>query len=381
MRQRVLDLLVCGLFALCAIATVAAHQEPRQQGTVLDLLLSGYLEGDREIVSRTLHRSQEFHQARIADPRRLDRWLGEWRPARVAVLLEVADVSTRVAPQYTKPLLSAGRRYISKAENEGQLGSGDDEFVRLWHRTAIGILQRSGSAELAEEYLAALEAERSKRAISGPRSDPRFALARAIAQEQRCWFSRPILDRPDSDLERLMRAASMSVRDPGAPSKSRIATLAELHQSCLRDALRLFRMATEPEETRAEAEIRGGWTLLQLDNSKEALEWLDRANPRSDSEAAYWAVLFRARVLESLQRFDDAAAAYRDALAICPTAQSASIGLSLALFRTDRISEADEVARALRASPATAHDPWWSYATADHRFVAQWLTELRALAR
>ena len=379
--RRLLDLLVFGLSALCAIATVAAHQEPRDQGTLLDRLLSGYLDGDSEIVPRTLHRSQEFHQARIADPRRLDRWLGDWRRAKAAVLLEVADVSTRVAPQYTRPLLSAGRRYISKAENGKRLGSGDNAFVRLWHRAAIGILQRSGSAELAEEYLDALEAERSQQAPAGPRDDPRFVLARAIAQEQRCWFSRPILDRPDTDLDRLMRAASMSVRDPGAPSKDRIATLAELHQACLRDALTLFKTAAAADDTRAEAEIRGGWTLLQLDNSNEALQWLDRARPQGDSEAAYWAVLFRARVLESLQRFDDAAAAYRDALAICPTAQSASIGLSLALFRTDRVSEADEVARALRASPATAHDPWWSYATADHRFVAQWLTELRALAR
>ena len=80
-------------------------------------------------------------------------------------------------------------------------------------------------------------------------------------------------------------------------------------------------------------------------------------------------------------RHRSAAAAYREALEICPSAQSAVVGLSLSLFRGNQIGEADEVARTHRANIAAGADPWWTYPIGDARFIERWMTEIRGQIR
>ena len=140
-----------------------------------------------------------------------------------------------------------------------------------------------------------------------------------------------------------------------------------------------FEAASEVDETRDEALVRGGWTLFQVGRFPEALDWLDEAAPKDDRDLAYWRALFRGRVLESLGRPEDALAAYKAALTLNPGAQSAGVGHAILLMRLDRAQEADASARALRVS--TDADPWLIYSVGDHRFVDRWIEQLRTAWR
>jgi tetratricopeptide (TPR) repeat protein len=350
-----------------------------QLGASLDRLLAAYVGGDFEAVSKAFPRSHEFQNARVIDANRFNRWLGAWQRPKAALVLELADTSTRVAPQYTRPLLESGRRYIAAAEDGRHLGPTDRAFVQTWHRAALGMLQRGGQFDIAEAYLDAL-GRRAPASASASPADPRLQLARAMTTEQRCWLARPMLERPDTDLLSLMLAARMAVNDPHGPPKSVRDSRTEAHQKCLEDAVAQFALAGVAPETQAEARVRAGWVQFQLGRLDDALASLERVESNGDPVVAYWAALFRGRVLDGLRRYDAAAVAYRQALDICPTAQSAAVGLSLALFRADRIAEADALARSHRASGG-GHDPWWVYPAGDERFVAQWVTELRGLIR
>jgi tetratricopeptide (TPR) repeat protein len=374
-------ILVCGLLGAGAAAHVAAGApEAPQLGASLDRLLAAYVDGDFEAVSKAFPKSQEFHDARVVDGRRFDRWLGNWQRPKAAFVLELADTSTRVAPQFTRTLLESGRKYITTAEDGRHLGPADQPFVQTWHRAAIGLLQRGAHFEIAEAYVDAL-GRRARSTTSSPAGDPRLLLGRAIAIEQRCWLTRPMLDRPETDLLGLMSAARMSVNDPHGPPRSLRDAHAVAHQKCLADAAAQFAMAIDASDTRAEARVRAGWVQFQLGRFDQALALLEDVDGDGDPVVAYWAALFRGRVLDGQRRYEAAATAYRQALDICPAAQSAVLGLSLALFRSDRIPEADDLARAYRAGGGRAYDPWWIYQAGDERFVAQWVTELRGLIR
>ena len=351
------------------------------QRAVLDALLAAYVAGDDDAIARILPRSGEYHALRVADPRRLERWLGpKWERPKAGLVIELAAASTRVAPQYTRFFLDAGRAYILRAERAGALGASDAGFVRLWHRAALGLLQGGVHAGLAEEYLDALHPAPVSDPMAVTEGDPRLLLARAIAIEQRCWLRRPILDEADIGVATLMKAARLTVRDPGSPARAR-ATRDEEHRICLQEAAQGFTAAARLAETRAEAQVRLGWMQFQLGQVREAFESLDRADAGEDTAVAYWAALFRGRVLDGLGRHADAAEHYRLALAVAPAAQSATVGLTLALFRSDRTAEADELAREYRSRESITGDPWWDYATADRRFVEGWLRQVRSTVR
>ena len=379
MHRRFGGILLCGLVGAGALIHASAGpREPAQMGASLDRLLAAYVGGDFDAVAKAFPKSQEFLRARVIDSR-FDRWLGSWQRPKAALVLEIADTSTRVAPQFTRTLLESGRKYIAVAEDKRLLGPSDQPFVQTWHRVALGLLQRGAHFDGAEAYVDALGRRGSP--APPPASDPRLLLSRAIAVEQRCWLIRPMLERPDTDLVSLMTAARMSVNDPYGPPRSVRDSQAEAHQKCLADAAAQFAIASGAPETHAEARVRGAWVQFQLGRLDEALASLEGVDANGDRVVAYWAALFRGRVLDSLRRYDAAAVAYREALAICPAAQSAAVGLSLALFRGDRIAEADETARAHRATADPPYDPWWIYPAGDERFVAQWVTELRGLIR
>ena len=85
--------------------------------------------------------------------------------------------------------------------------------------------------------------------------------------------------------------------------------------------------------------------------------------------------------LDALARSEDAVDAYRAALALYPRAQSAGLGLAIALMRLDRTTEADETARSLRDGGAMTPDPWLHYPRGDDRFAGRWIDSLRATVR
>jgi tetratricopeptide (TPR) repeat protein len=368
--------MACGL-AAAPWQTPVSARAPAQRA-VLDALLAAYVAGDDDAIARTLPRSGEFQALRVADTRRLERWLGpKWERPKAGLVIELAEVSTRVAPAYTRFFLDAGRGYILRAEAARALAPSDAAFVRLWHRAALGMLQGGAHAGLAEAYLQALYPNTAADA----EIDPRLLLARAIATEQRCWLRRPILDDADVGVANLMKAARLTVRDPAGPSGPQRANREDAYRTCLQRATDGFAAAARAPETRAEAQVRLGWMQFQLGQVREAFESLDRADAGEDTTVAYWAALFRGRVLDGLRRHADAAEQYRLALAVAPAAQSATVGLTLALFRSDRTAEADELAREYRSRESISGDPWWDYATADRRFVAGWLRQVRSTVR
>src|SRR6187549_21144 len=155
----------------------------------LDRLLAAYAAGDHLIVARTFTRSTDFHQIHALDPRRTAEWLGEWQRPKAAFLLELTNISSVVAPAYTLSLLAAGQEYLQR--RAAVTSTVDDEaFERLWHRIAIALLERRYFVDAIDRYVDALRLRHA--AASGP-WDPRLDFGRAVAQEQRCWGSRPSL--------------------------------------------------------------------------------------------------------------------------------------------------------------------------------------------
>jgi hypothetical protein len=108
---------------------------------------------------------------------------------------------------------------------------------------------------------------------------------------------------------------------------------------------------------------------------------LDTVKPQGDPVLEYWHALFRGRALDAAGSPDLAEPAYRAALALYPRAQSAGIGLSIALMRLDRRAEADEVGRSIREAGPLTPDPWLQYPLGDERFAGRWVESLRTSIR
>jgi hypothetical protein len=346
----------------------------------LDSVFAAYRDGDREVVRRTFTRSRDFQTARIANEGHLDRWLTPWHRGKAVMLLELAEASTRVAPQYTPFLLGAGRQYVRPSREGNEPPGVGETFVRHWHRAAIGLLHRSGDPHKTEQYVEMLTSVTAGE-TSRPAIDPRLTLAVAIAQEHRCWFARPALGLADAPIVEFTQAAGIQIADPLGPPPQQKARMALDYRDCLRLAINRFTEAAEIPETRAEARLRAGWMLFQAGHFQEAFDRLDVGDVGDDRALLYWSALFRGRALTALERHPEAVDAYRSALELFPGAQSASVALALGLFRLNEGVEADELARGLRARTAPADDPWPMYVEGDARFVDTWIQQLRGAIR
>jgi len=373
-------LLVCAI--ACCLATGATRsrlspfsidQRDSSQRVTLDAVLAAYLGGDVDVVSRTFGQSATFpDRLRLNDPREFDRWLGSWDRRKALFLIEVARATAEVSPRFPRIVVDAGRRYVQTA-GVGELATQETAaHIHLWHRAAAGLLQKYGTSLHVEAYA------RDVAVRTGAPLDARLMLARAVAQERNCWDRRPSLEQPDVETGVLTRAAGARVQAANGFPVFR-ETNVTVHMACLGQALMRFEDAAEIDETRDEARVRGGWILFQIGRFPEALDWLDAAAPQDDRDLAYWRTLFRARVLDSLRRPEDALSAYQAALTLNPGAQSAGVGHALLLMRLDRTQEADASARALRV--VTGDDPWSTYAMGDYRFVDRWIEQLRTAWR
>jgi tetratricopeptide (TPR) repeat protein len=371
------------VFAIACLAAAAAHERPsassrdqrdQSQRLTLDAVLAAYLAGDLDVVSRSFGRSPDFpDRLRLNDPREFDRWLGPWDRRKALLVLEIARAAGDVSPRFPRVVVDAGRRYVMTAGG-GELATPESTAnVLLWHRAAAGLLQKFGTSLHVEAYARDLAVR------AGLPLDARLVLARAVALERMCWERRPALNQSDVQTSALTRAAGVKIPADMNGMPAFRETTVTAHRTCLGQALMRFEAAADIDESRDEARVRGGWILFQLDRFPEALEWLDEAAPHDDRVLMYWKTLFRARVLESLGRLQDALAAYQAALQLQPGAQAAGVGQAMLLMRLGRSQDADTSARALRVS--TADDPWWIYSMGDHRFVDRWIDRLRVVWR
>ena len=120
--------------------------------------------------------------------------------------------------------------------------------------------------------------------------------------------------------------------------------------------------------TLTEAEVRWGFFELAQGHADAALMHFDRAGAPEDLTVRYWLLLLKGRALEQLDRVDDAMTAFRVAMSVAPSAQSAALALAEALVTHHRPVEAAAiVSQSLRVVDRGV-DPWVYYATPDGRF-------------
>jgi tetratricopeptide (TPR) repeat protein len=369
---------------VCAASSSFGQADARQRAS-LDDVLSAYLAGDTAVVARTFTGPRVFQdRVRLTRPKELEHWLGSFDRGKAVLLVELARVAADVAPHYVVVFARAGGAYVGSSLGDHARSDEAGAFARTWHRAITGLLQGVGQGRQLEEYVditAGIPPGRPVPPAPG-NQDPRLVLARAIAQERRCWAARPSLDQPSQDLSAMTRAAGIRIEDDLAlPSRALRERHAANHQACLREALAAFAPAMAHAETSSEARVRSGWLLYQADRPQDALAELDIAIPADAGELAYWQALFKGRILGALNRHEEAAASFRVALGIVPGAQSAGVGLAFELLRSGRAEEADSAARALRAQSGAASDPWLSYHQGDWRFVDRWIDELRRMSK
>jgi VWFA-related protein len=136
-------------------------------------------------------------------------------------------------------------------------------------------------------------------------------------------------------------------------------------------------------DTEVEARVRAARFLQGLGQPDRALEMLDRVLARApaDAELLYFAHLFRGQVLRASGRTDDAAAAFRAALAAWPGAQSAQVALMTLLVNRGDREEAAAISETVQTASGDQYDPWWMYWLGDYRLFPTIVGRLSELGR
>jgi tetratricopeptide (TPR) repeat protein len=272
-------------------------------------------------------------------------------------------------------ILSLGR--IPARDTSG--GRPLEAFERLWHQTALALLQRIKRPDLQQTYLDWLEVRYSIKLKTVPADRPfgRFVLDRAVALEQACWLAQFPVKRETKD----GITTTVTVSTPRLAAATSPMELSDLAGSC-RTAVTQFDRAAAFADVADEANIRGGVAQFKLGRFDEALAALQRAKADgADAVRDYWGALLTARTLQQLKRLPDAERAYLAAWRLWPDARAPGTGLALVLFELNRRDEAVAASEAVYTVPVASIDPWWAYATADARFIRRWRDTLREMAK
>jgi VWFA-related protein len=143
-----------------------------------------------------------------------------------------------------------------------------------------------------------------------------------------------------------------------------------------------YEQAIKFPETEAEARLRAARFLYGMGQHDRGLAMLDgMAAPATDLEIRYGALLIRGQLLRASGRNDAAAAAFREALAVVPGAQSSRVALMTLLLHQGKRDEAAALAEAVQTASNDQYDPWWTYWLGDYRVYPAILDKLRELAR
>jgi tetratricopeptide (TPR) repeat protein len=170
--------------------------------------------------------------------------------------------------------------------------------------------------------------------------EPRFVLARALAADQ-------------------ARAFEAAEGRGGAAEAAHV-----------RDVTARYDAAARFDETAAEARVRKGLFLHRIGRHADALHALDQVIPAQIERELFLAYihrLVRGRVLEALEKFDEARAAYQAARDALPNAQSPRVALMRLLMRAGDRPAAEALAASIQTASDEAFDPWWLYWLGDYR--------------
>ncbi len=387
------------LVGLCGAPLWAQRPDTRgsKEATALfDRLYAAYAAGDRTVVitqlktvddCRRIQPALEMSAKALLDRRADGGVVSEWRRDKAAFVLELANDLSECAPKEFWTLLSTGRSYVMERPTALGADAGDDAFELKWHLIAAAILQRAHGPDATDVYLDTVE----RRYVTSPAAkeahttlDPRFELMRGINEEQRgAGNGRARMVAASSPLRQQAGDVSTAAAVPTVSSSPTIYTSAAIAApGYLRAAAKAFERVSAIGSMAPEANVRLSAVRLQLGQFQEALAANDLAIvPAADRPLAYWAALWRGRILDAMNRPADAERAYASALDAWPTGQAAGVGLALMRFKQNHRVEAAEASSRVQAMPPGAPDPWWTYFSGDGRFVAAWLTELRSMLR
>lgn len=222
-----------------------------------------------------------------------------------------------------------------------------NDFDRAWQLAALALLE--GGID-SNALLAHLDHVRWSVA-----DEPRFVLARGIAEEQ--------VSAPFEGLYGSPIAADFT------HAKEALARVEGERYRAAERAIARFRDASRDDSLRAEARLRLGHVQLEMHRYGDALaSWSDLESQTSDPAVIYLDRLFRGLAYEGLERVADARSSYEGALQISPGAHSATMRLAAMEFRHGGGGDPGGRIAALLRDDDPRRDPWWSYYAADWRF-------------
>ena len=260
-----------------------------------------------------------------------------------AFAIELADTALRSRIAASR---NAGRSLLETHRRLVRHPIEADAFERFWLWTALAMLEGANTPEITREF--------ADYALTRFPDEPRFSLAKALAIDQSRAFD-------DSD----GRAGAA-------------------HGAHVRELVAAYDAAIQFPETAAEARVRKAFFLHRIGRQADALKELDAATgdgTQGDVAIRYLRHLFRGRVLEALERYDEAIAAYESARGLDPRAQSPHVALMRLAVRTGNRDTAARLAEAIQTDVPPTVDPWWTYWLGDYRQYEVIVGRLRELSR
>lgn len=250
----------------------------------------------------------------------------------------------------------------------------EGERARVWHRTAHSVEAWSfltqGLARYRHQTREGLDQARALFARA-TEIDPDYAAAWAwLAYAQ--WHDARFLwtDDPAAALARASESAARAIRIDSAFGEVHAVTAAI--QVLKRDydaAIGAGRTAFSLNPSCAETPALMAFVLNWAGEPQEALWFADKAIAACPLRST-WHLAVRAHALRLLRRFDDALAAYDEAIAALPHYIMPRIGLATCLAEIGRIGEArQQAAEVLRINPAFSiaqHAAMSAYREAEH---------------
>jgi tetratricopeptide (TPR) repeat protein len=186
-----------------------------------------------------------------------------------------------------------------------------------------------------------------------------------------------------STLETLAPGAAREAAPIGSQSLPQFQALAQ-RERAVRKAEEEYRRALELRPDLVEAHLRLGSLLARRDKPDQARAELELAAAGGDAAVKLLSHLFLGQLDEGKERYADAVAHYRAALAADPTSQAARLALSYALLRSgDRRAAAQAVREVAAAGAASrdAADAWVDYHLGPSRHLGDVTRALRAKVR
>jgi tetratricopeptide (TPR) repeat protein len=150
----------------------------------------------------------------------------------------------------------------------------------------------------------------------------------------------------------------------------------------LDQAARLLAPLTSNADVASEAHLRLGYIDLRFGRRASALDHFGHVNPDdADRGVVYLGHLFAGWVLAGDGRVDEAAAAYRAALAVIPHGRAATTLLTSLMLMNNKLDEAEQLSNEFLVTPPADNDPWWDYLAGDYRHYRALIGRLRDAIR